>query len=72
MLATSLDAEALAELAQNRFQTLRIQHTEDVAERVVAGDAVSKLQELPQQGSAFAEELELGEVSRRPASPPRQ
>jgi hypothetical protein len=57
----ALDAEALAELAQDRFQTLRVQRTEDVAERVVAGDAVPELQELPQQFlAAFAKELELG------------
>ena len=57
----ALDAETLAELAQDRFQTFRVQHTEDVAECVVAGNAVSKLQELPQQLlSAFAKKLELG------------
>ncbi|TIH79301.1 transposase family protein, partial [Klebsiella pneumoniae] len=57
----ALDAEALAELAQNRFQPLRVQSTEDVAERIVAGDAGSELQEpLQQLLSAFAEELELG------------
>jgi hypothetical protein len=57
----ALGAEALAELAQNCFQTLRVQCTEDIAERVVAGDAVPEFKELPQQFlPPFAEELELG------------
>ena len=57
----ALDAEALAELAQDRFQTLRVQHPEDIAECVVAGNAVSKLQEPSQQLlAAFAKKLELG------------
>src|SRR6478672_6675000 len=56
-----LDGEALAEFAQNRLQTLRVQCTEDVAERIVAGNTVSELQEPPQQfQSAVAKELELG------------
>jgi hypothetical protein len=57
----ALDVEALAEFAQNRFQTLRIQRTEDVAERIVARNAVPKLQESPQRVvAALAKELELG------------
>src|SRR6201993_2162018 len=56
----ALDAEALAELAQDRVQAPRVQHPQDVAESVVAGDAMLQLQELPQQlQSALAEELEL-------------
>src|SRR6185436_2321087 len=56
-----LDAKALAEFAQNLLQTLRVQRTEDVAQRIMAGDPVSELQEPPQQlHSAVAKELELG------------
>lgn len=57
----ALYAEALAELVQDRFQTLRVQRSKDVAERIVAGYAVSEFQEPPQQLlSALAEELALG------------
>jgi hypothetical protein len=57
----AVDGEALAELAQDRFQPLRGQHAENIAESVMARDAMSQLQELPQQLlSAVAEELELG------------
>src|SRR4029078_1245864 len=48
------------ELAQHRLQSLWIESAEDVAERVVAGDAVFQRQKLPQQlQPTVAEDLEL-------------